>query len=231
MRNLFLVTILSLVLIIPSHAETAEKAIALKSAPQMIAVDFKLIEISKTRLRESGFDFAKVDGQEVQSLTGLEAFHEVTAAQATGLVEALVKNNLGRVLANPKITTLDGMSASLSTDPDVEVKSGAEMNLVRIGTRLDIEPMLLAGGRVQLKFRFEGRGRNSSLAGENVAGATCHYDVQTSITPRLNESTLLGGPTRKVTSNDDKPEEVVLLLIVTPELVETTADAKRSILK
>ncbi len=50
MRNLFLVTIFSLVSIISSNAKSAEEATLLESAPQMIAVDVKLIEISRTKL-------------------------------------------------------------------------------------------------------------------------------------------------------------------------------------
>lgn len=141
MRILFLSALLCPILLLSLTVYAAEDDSASKkqsapkqAAPQMIAVEVKLIEISKSKMRKLGFDFAKLEGQELQTLSGLEVFDDPSTSTTLGFMEALMKNKLGRLLASPRVMTLDGQEASLSIGSQVETKVGANTTFIQLGT-------------------------------------------------------------------------------------------------
>lgn len=233
MPNLFLSIAAFFVLIVCSEsvrAEPQQLSTETETTPQMVAVEVKLIEISRSKLSQAGLDMSKFTGQEVQALNGLEAFDDLPTKSVLGFVDSLLKNKIGRVLASPRITTLDGKEASLSVGSQVETKIGADTHFVQLGTKLDLEPKLLPDDKVQLDFRLEWVGRAPMQPETKAINNRRNYEIRTSIAPRLGESTLLAR-SLEVETDSAETEEVVLLLVVTPELVESTASAKGTSLK
>jgi Flp pilus assembly secretin CpaC len=194
-------------------------------APQIIAVDLKLIEISRSKIRQQGFDFAKFNGKEGSTIDGLQAFDEAPTSAIIEFVDALAKNKVAHVLANPRVVTLDGREASLSIGSQVERTVGNDTHFVQLGTNLSVVPKLVSGDRVQLDVRLEWVGKVPLATDSSAKNNTRKYEVQTSIATTFGKSTLL---TRslEMEASKDGAEETILLLVVTPELVKATANAK-----
>ena len=150
---------------------------------QQVLLHVKVMEVSRTKLRQLGFDWAQViNGHMIVSsasglLTGLEgvggsvAPTAVTAGQPTfmfrvvdgssaffGVLDALREDNLMKILAEPTLVTVSGRPAFFNVGGEFPILVPESLGTVSIeykkfGTQVDFVPIVLGGGRIRLEVR------------------------------------------------------------------------------
>jgi len=148
---------------------------------QKVLLHVKIMEVSRTKLRAVGVDWATVGSNHFvsQGVSGLLASTAgVGAAVATapagpstvrfgfvdgntqfyGFLELLRQNNLAKLLAEPTLTTLNGRPASFNVGGEVPILVPQSLGTVTIqyrefGTQVDFVPIVLGNGLVRLEVR------------------------------------------------------------------------------
>ncbi len=145
---------------------------------QQILLKTKVMEVSRTKLRQAGFDWAYLDGQDfvIQSVSGLLTggttpssvfattgdtvrFGIVDGNRAFyGFIDALRQNNLIKVLAEPQMVTVSGRPASFNSGGEFPIIVPQSLGTVSIeyrqyGTRVDFVPIVLGNGNLRLEVR------------------------------------------------------------------------------
>ncbi|MGE3778955.1 MAG: type II and III secretion system protein family protein, partial [Pirellulaceae bacterium] len=148
---------------------------------QTILLHVKLMEVSRTKLRRLGFDWANFNGNDsiIQKSAGLiGAYSMVPGAQSVtstggetaafgiitdansffGFLDALKQNNLVKVLAEPTLVAVNGRPASFSSGGEFPILVPQSLGTISIqyrqfGTRVDFVPIAIGNGRVRLEVR------------------------------------------------------------------------------
>jgi len=166
-----------------------------------------------------------------------------------GVLEALRQDNLLKILAEPTLVTVSGRPAFFNVGGEIPVPVPQSLGTIsiewkRYGTQVDFVPIVLGDGRIRLEVRprvseldnthsitvaattVPGiRSREVDTGVEMQAGQTLALAglVQTRVEaenrglPWISEVPYLGVPFRAV---QEEMNEVELLILVTPELVE-----------
>jgi pilus assembly protein CpaC len=152
---------------------------------QLVLLHVKLMEVSRTKLRTLGFDWAKLTNGNlvVSSVSGL--ITDVTAAtngtgpvvtttgEETfafaigngssaffGVLEALRQDNLAKILADPTLVTISGRAAFFHVGGKFpylvpQGNNSISTDWMDYGTRVDFVPIVLGNGRIHLDVRPE----------------------------------------------------------------------------
>ena len=144
---------------------------------QQVALHVKVMEVSRTKLRTLGFDWAVIHGenvffQDVSSiLNNIGDNGAITTGQDTlgaavvggdnafyGLLEALKQNNLIKILAEPTLVTVSGRPASFLSGGEFPVLVPQSLGTISIeykqfGTRVEFVPIVLGNGNIRLEVR------------------------------------------------------------------------------
>jgi pilus assembly protein CpaC len=148
---------------------------------QQVVLHVKVMEVSRTKLRSLGFDWANIssNGFVVQgasslipaSPTGLSS--PVPLGSSTlrfavtngtenfqGFLEALERNNLAQLLSEPTLTTVSGRPASFLVGGQIPIPVPQSLGVTTIeyrdfGTKIDFVPIVLGNGKVRLDVRAE----------------------------------------------------------------------------
>ena len=236
-----------------------------------VLLHVKVMEVSRTKLRTMGFDWAQVSssGSIVASLAsgliipgGVGAGTVATSGGETfffsvldgsnaffGVLEALRDNNLMKVLAEPTLVTVSGRPAFFQVGGEFPILVPQSLGTVSIeykkfGTQVDFVPIVLGNGKIRLEVRprvsevdntrsvtINGttipglRVREVDTGVEMMAGQTLAIAglVQTRVEaksrglPWVSDLPYVGALFRRV---HEENNEVELLILVTPELVE-----------
>lgn len=142
-----------------------------------IQLETQIMEVSRTKLRELGVDWAFGNGNDfaTQSVSGLLNTSAAGVVSTTGsetfnlgiiensssfftAIRALRRNNLVKVLASPTLTAVDGRPASFNAGGEIPIIVPAGLGQVAIqfrefGTRLDYVAKVRGGGRIWLEVR------------------------------------------------------------------------------
>ena len=235
---------------------------------QQVKLHVKVMEVSRTKLRSMGFDFAATNGSDflVSSISGLISPASATAGIAAGagdtvrfgivdgndrffgFLEALRKDNLMKILAEPTVVTISGRAASFKVGGEIPILVPQSLGTVSIeyknyGTQVDVVPIVLGNGRI----RLEVRPRVSEL--DDTRGVVINNiivpgirirEVDTGVEMRSGQTMALGGLVQNRVEADtkglpylselpyfgapfrrvsEKINEIELLIMVTPELV------------
>jgi type II secretory pathway component GspD/PulD (secretin) len=184
----------------------------------MIVVDVKLVEISQTKMQKLGVSLTTFDGQQIQKADGKLAFQQIPSAASTGFVEALLKNHLARLVADPRIAAISGQEARLSVGSQSEASQAKAGANEQLGIELQLTPTLLSDNRVQmdlfLKYSWQEKVKDNSETETQVR----HFSLDTTLASTSRESSILS---ELVPGSADTS----FLVIVTPEVVESTAAA------
>ena len=101
-----------------------------------VQVDIRLVEISVTKLRELGFDWASSSSGDVGpaqgAVFGLPYGKQSDPGKINQFLDALRDNDLASILAEPRLVTLDGRAATIEINSEVATDR-------RIGKRLEEE--------------------------------------------------------------------------------------------
>ena len=242
---------------------------------QQVLLHVKVMEVSRTKLRQLGFDWGKITGSstimsgpnslltdhtnEFLSPPGTIwraakdssfAFGVVNGTSAFyGVLDALRQDNLMKIMSEPTLVTVSGRAASFNSGGEIPVPEPQSLGTISIawkkyGTQVDFVPIVLGNGKIRLEVRpriseldytngttiggSEVPGikmRETDTGVELMAGETLAIAglVQTTVEaenkglPWISELPYLGMAFRNV---KEERNEVELLILVTPELVE-----------
>lgn len=144
---------------------------------QQILLHVKVMEISRTKLRQLGVDwiFLNDDGGFVGSgISGLLRSVGTGTVNPTGgetfafsligndrffvMLDALRQNNLAKILAEPDLVTVSGRPASFNVGGEFPVLVPQSLGTVSIeykkfGTQVDFVPIVMGGGKIRLEVR------------------------------------------------------------------------------
>jgi Flp pilus assembly secretin CpaC len=214
---------------------------------QQILVQFKVLEVSRTKMRALGMDLNVFHGE--ANLPGQQAYSpEVSAQNAVfdktddgnallGFASHLARNNIGKVLAEPKLVVLGGRPAQFHVGGEVPVAAGtdqyAAVEVKKVGTQLDVLATPLGNDRVRLDLRASvselDHANSVNVAGKELPALKVRQ-VDSSLELTLGETGVLSGlvETRheSVRHSDGKvtttPNEIELVFFVTPEEFAST---------
>lgn len=229
---------------------------------QQVLLHVKVMEVSRTKLRALGFDWTYlsgptqiasaaagllVPGEGTDAPTGGNFRFNVVSGPSTffGILEAMRRDNMAKLLAEPTLVTVSGRPASFQSGGEVPVVTGGGLGVPAntvykpYGTQVDFVPIVLGNGRIRLEIRPEVseidgarsvdgqpafRNRRVDTGVEMEAGQTLAIAglIQTRIEeerrglPWVSELPYVGAAFRRT---EEERNEVELLIFVTPELV------------
>jgi pilus assembly protein CpaC len=234
------------------------------SGVQTVLLHVKVMEVSRTKLRRLGFDFATMNGNnlfisQVSGLIGALSGGSLTTAGSPtvqfqignassaffGVLDALREDSLAKILSEPNLVAEHGRPAYFQVGGEFGYQlnggiTGPTVQFKQYGTRIDYVAMVLGNGRIHLdvrpsvsqidqSFSVDGipalKTRVLETAVEMKVGQTLAIgglvqnvvEAQNSGLPWISEVPYLGVPFRHVS---EQVNEVELLILVTPELVE-----------
>lgn len=233
-----------------------------------VLLHVKVMEVSRTKLRRLGFDWAKITGGNVVAstisglITAATAGGVTTTSDATfsfgvvdgsssffGVLEALRQDNLAKVLAEPTLVTVSGRPAFFNVGGEIPVLVPQSLGSVSIeykkyGTQLDFVPIVLGNGHIRLEVRPRvseiDPSRTVTIGSVSVPGLRTR-EVETGVEMKAGQTLAIAGlvQLRSESENrglpwvsdlpyvgaafrrvDNRTNEIELLILVTPELVE-----------
>jgi pilus assembly protein CpaC len=237
---------------------------------QQVSLNVKVYEVSRTRLRTLGVDWSISNGADfvVSSISGLIDAATVGTGTAVvgggdtlrfgivgdntsffGFIEALRRNDLIKVLAEPTLVTVSGRPASFNSGGEIPIIVPQSLGTTSIeykkfGTQVDFVPIVLGNGSIRLEVRPRvselDPSRGISINGITVPGFKERY-VDTGVEMKPGQTLALAGlvQTRVESHNQGLPwlsdlpylgvpfrrvreevNEVELLILVTPEVID-----------
>ncbi len=144
---------------------------------QQVNLHIKVMEVSRTKLRSLGFDFAKITGSNVVAssvsglLTGIADGVASGSAKGTfsfavvegggaffGILEALRQDSLLKILSEPTLVTISGRPAYFRVGGEFPILVPGSLGTVgieykRFGTEVDFVPIVLGNGKIRLEVR------------------------------------------------------------------------------
>ncbi|MEN6406420.1 MAG: pilus assembly protein N-terminal domain-containing protein [Thermoguttaceae bacterium] len=147
---------------------------------QQVLLHVKVMEVSRTKLRRLGFDFANINGSSVvgSGISGLLAnsldtsqslattvksgtpstfsFGVVNGNSAFfGFLDALRQDNLLKILSDPTLVTVSGRAANFNAGGEIPVPIPQSLGTISIdwkqyGTQIKFIPLVLGNGKIQL---------------------------------------------------------------------------------
>lgn len=184
-----------------------------------IQLETQIMEVSRTKLRELGVDWAFGNGNDAisQTVSGLVTATGTTFAgtgsetMKLGVIEnstsffsairALRRNNLVKVLASPTLTAVDGRPASFNSGGEIPIIVPAGLGQVAIqfrefGTRLDYVAKVKGNGRIWLEVRPYvseiDPSRSVTIDGISVPGLRSRF-LETGVELGAGQTLALGG--------------------------------------
>ncbi|MCE5269516.1 MAG: hypothetical protein LLG00_16695, partial [Planctomycetaceae bacterium] len=238
---------------------------------QQVLLHVRLMEVSRTKMRRLGFDWAKITGSNtIASVPGgtmtdggagsgiarnaatpaTFAFGIVEGSSAFyGVLDAMRQDDLMKILSEPTLVAINGEKASFNQGGQIPVPEPQSLGTISIswktyGTQVRFVPVVLGNGKIRLdvwpqiseldetrSYNINGtqvpsiKDRDVHTTVEMEAGQTLAIAglVQTVLEaengglPWISEVPYLGAAFRHVKENRN---EIELLIMVTPELVE-----------
>ncbi|OYW12006.1 MAG: hypothetical protein B7Z55_18700, partial [Planctomycetales bacterium 12-60-4] len=184
-----------------------------------IQLETQVMEVSRTKLKELGIDWAFANGDDAIANTasglltaagttfvgtGNQNFTIGVAENGTKFfssIKALRQNNLVKVLANPTLTAVDGRPASFNVGGEIPIVVPSGLGQVGIqyreyGTRVDYVAKIRGEGRVYLEVRPYvseiDPTRSVTIQGTSVPGLRSRF-LETGVELQAGQTLALGG--------------------------------------
>jgi pilus assembly protein CpaC len=184
---------------------------------QQVLLHVKVMEVSRTKLRRMGVDWAALMGNDfiIQSVSGLIIPQATQAGVLTGggdtmrfgivdggntfgaLLELLKQNNMAKLLAEPTLVTMSGRPARFNSGGEVPVPVPAGLGVTSIqyrefGTAVDFVPIVLGNGMIRLEVRPQITEIDNSLTVNGAPGFRSRT-VDTGVEMRAGQTLALAG--------------------------------------
>lgn len=188
---------------------------------QQILLNVQVMEVSRTKLREMGFDFANLNGDDfiISSVSGLISAASTQTGVATGAGESvrfgivdgsnsffgflklLRQNSLAKILAEPKLVTVSGRPATFNVGGEIPVPVPQSLGTVTIqykkyGTQVDFLPIVLGNGNIRLEVRpkiSELDYANSVQVGQTIVPGLKERMIDTGVEMKAGQTLALAG--------------------------------------
>lgn len=189
---------------------------------QQISLHVKLLEVSRTKLRAIGMDWANFNGDDfvINTAAGLIEAAGTTAAGISGAGQDTVQfgvvngantflgairflrdNGLAKVLAEPTLVTVSGRPASFLSGGEFPIivpqslgVNGVEFK--QFGTRVDFVPIVLGSGNIRLEVRPQvseiDNSRSVEINGVQIPAIRTRW-VDTAVEMRAGQTLALAG--------------------------------------
>lgn len=223
----------------PTAKSTASRPVP--TAPQQILVRTKAIEIPVAKCESLGIDFQQVPGKSSPIKERIAPSHAGFKVIEKGnpffaILEALQKDGLARVLSSPVLVIANGQAAHYHVGGEIPVVTVGPDGQTRedwrpYGTKLDIVPMLFENGRLQLHIWYDVSELEPAQTPGLPPAIRSLVAISTHVELSSGQTCLLNGPRQKRKTLQSEPgpsgapkevpreEDVVTLVLVTPELV------------
>ncbi len=189
---------------------------------QQVMLHVKVLEVSRTKLRKMGFDWAEFNGNDfitsraagiltppnvnvgngitgnLSSTADTVRFGIVDGSNAFfGFLEALRTYNMAKLLAEPTLVTVSGRPASFNVGGQFPILIPGGLGTVSIqykefGTRVDFVPIVLGNGNIRLEVRPAVTERDDA-AGVNGVPAIRERWVDTAAEMKAGQTLALAG--------------------------------------
>jgi pilus assembly protein CpaC len=196
---------------------------------QQVLLKVKVMEVSRTKLRSLGFDFAHFTNGDfvVSGAAGLiSAFANGTVtsspganlefgiidgnSQFFGVLEAMRQDNLAKILAEPNLVTVSGRPAFFNVGGEFPIIVPQSLGTVSIeykkfGTQVDFVPIVLANGSIRLEIRPRvseiDSARSISISGVTVPGLTVR-EADTGVEMKAGQTLAIAGLVQERTETE-----------------------------
>lgn len=188
---------------------------------QQVLLEVKVAEVSRTRLRNCGFDWADFASgfNGVQTVSGLISAASTTAGVSSsgnetfsfgiidannsffGLIQFLRQNDLAKVLAEPKLVTVSGRPAFFNAGGEFPILVPQSLGTVsvqfrRFGTQVDFVPIVLGNGAIRLEVRPRvseiDTSRSVTIGGNTIPGLRVR-EIDTGAELRAGQTLAIAG--------------------------------------
>jgi pilus assembly protein CpaC len=188
---------------------------------QQVLLHVRVMEVSRTKLRAVGFDWANFGNSDfvVQTVAGtLGSFTPTGTAKGTGgatitfglvgpdnsffgFLEALRDNNMAKVLAEPTLVTVSGRPAAFNAGGEFPILVPQSLGTISVeykqfGTRVDFVPIVLGNGNIRLEVRPQvselDNANGVTLNGTRIPGLRTRW-VDTAVEMQAGQTLALAG--------------------------------------
>jgi len=217
--------------------------------PEQISVQVKLVEINRTKLRKMGVDWSTFNnGQPTQTdLAGLLGANPTTAAKTSpgisfegnvdpaviGVITALERRNVSRVLASPTIVVMSGRPGKLHVGSEIAIPSPSSpggVHTQKCDTEVDLTAEAVGNNRVRIQVQPRvSEPVVSSVVNQNgeTMPALSVRQLDTAFETEFGKTTIMSGMVQERTEatvdgfgrRSEEKQEIALMLIVTPQIV------------
>ncbi|MBX3411258.1 MAG: hypothetical protein KF708_00970 [Pirellulales bacterium] len=216
---------------------------------RQVLVKAEVIEVSRTKMRTLGIDFARIDGAAEEGENSTAAVPTSMAAliasspddpAATRHVrkffDALLKNQLAKVLSSSEIVVTTGKPASIRVGPEIPMRvpqpqGESTVEMIHAGTRIHCTARLLDDGTIHLDYRHAVRSSSAEYSPERglprylrTTEFDTSFDLKSGQMGAVSQTEKRIEVTQHATERREKENEIEVLLLVTAELVEKSAD-------
>ncbi|HVW38132.1 MAG TPA: hypothetical protein VHB99_12530 [Pirellulales bacterium] len=207
---------------------------------QQVQIDVRILVVSRTKLRQLGFDWANVTGSSAENRDRcLGVQHQGDRGDAPRVIDAgspffrvlelLGSRHVAKVIAEPSVTTGSGRPAFFEVSEDSAPRDDAKP--ARLFTRAELLPTVADDGRIHLKLKVRvGSDPSARLHDEDAAAPTREVQVAAWLRPGQTlfaESVLA----HRLVDPADSPralevknlvEQVEYVILATPKLVDAS---------
>jgi Flp pilus assembly secretin CpaC len=219
--------------------------------PQQILVKLQVLEISRTKLRQPESDFAALEGETLTTTTKRIDSLLQNSGSGFGIIDdgdaylafmdLLQQNNIGRVLANPQIITLNGEPARFNVGGELPLPatpgSNQPVQFREYGTQADLVAKTIGDSRVRLdlcvRISDVDDSRSIDVAGSKVPALHVRQ-CAAAIELEFGQTGVVSGLAQQRVEKrkfegriEDHVDDIELLFLVTPEAVHPTATKPR----
>jgi Flp pilus assembly secretin CpaC len=238
--------------------------------PSQVLVKLQMVEISRTKLRALGFDFEDISDHGLTQSSISEILAKAASSPGAaktkgampassgivddsnalrGFLDALRREHVAKVLAEPSIVTSIGQPSSFTSGGEFPLFIGSSQDsspiqYMKFGTEVELVPMALGDERLRLRLRFRvseiDEGHGVTIKGGSVPRLRC-CAVQTAIEMKLGQTMILHVGTmtrREVEKRLAEPgspaeraretvEDLEALVLVTPEAIDGPLDVSK----
>ena len=196
------------------------------SGVQQALLHVKVMEVSRTKLRQLGFDFAKMNGSnlflsQASGLISTISGGSITTANNPtvqfqigngnaaffGVLNALRQDGLAKVLAEPNLVAISGRPGYFQVGGEFGYQlnggiTGPTVQFKDYGTRIDYVPIVMGNGRIRLEVRASISAIDNSLSVGGIP-ALKNRIVETGVEMRAGQTLAIAGLVQTVVNSQN----------------------------
>ena len=210
---------------------------------QHVMIRLTVYEISKSKLRQLGIDFAQPAPTPLQDVSSLlKVFAEPGSASKSTLkvLDFLQQRGVAKIVANPTLLTVSGQSAQFHQGGEFPIvrhspDTGATVEFRPVGTDLQVMPHVLRNGKIRMELHLNMSEIDQVRTNAKKDGAAINvHEVETGVEIESGQTIALPGLRRtdaaqalaKVDGEKppakDMPSEVETIVLITASVVDAS---------